>query len=225
MIIKAARAWWKNAGTLAVAGLATYAVAIAIASVAYMVIAPISREIAGSVGTTVLIITYLLLGAAITKNTSEEKQTSIEQIIGNVRQSWADIGIGVVFTMVPMIVGTLALVAAAVYSISTGTEWAADVGLIVFICAYLTTVLLSLAPYIAAQKGWETAVKEAHTIGRRKYITLFAVGIAFTVFYIIYVAILPTAAGLLFAAADAIAIMHIRNITYYEILDSVSTHE
>lgn len=218
MIVNAFKKWRDHAGILAIWGMIAYASAMILGSATYIILAPISRMIAVSFATTVLILTYGILGTIIA-GAVENGHATMESIWKRIKEKWIDVGIATVFSWTPFIVGLLTLLAAVLYTINGGSEGVADVGLIVFVLGWLGSVAAAVAPYIADAKSWKASIEESWSIAKEKYITLILLAILFDVIYIIYLALLPTPLGWVLAALDATVIMHVRNIAFYEVTE------
>jgi|GEM_PF-6812660 len=224
MIVNAFRKWKENAGVMIIWGFIAYTAAIILGSITYIILRPIGQTVAGSTATTVLLLTYSIIGT-VTAGAIQRGPTTAEEIWEHLNEKWADVGIATVFAWLPFIVGLLISLAAVLYSVNSGSGAWANIGLAVFAMGWFTAMATSVAPYIADTEGWKNAVERTWMVAREKYITLLILALVFGVIYITYLALLPTPLGWILAVLDATLIMHIRNLAFFEVTRSVSARE
>ncbi len=217
---RACQKWKDNAGVLAAWGILTYVLTFAAGAATYVFLAPFGVIVASSVASMMLLLTYGIIGV-IMAGAIENGGATFESIWTRIKKKWLDVGIATIFAWTPFIIGTLALLAAVLYSSSSGSEIAAETGLILFITGWLISVGTAVSPYIADTEGWIKGIEKTWTAMRETYITLLALAILFGLIYITYLLVLPTPYGWILAVLDATIIMHLRNLAFYEATRSV----
>lgn len=223
-ITRAYQIWKENAGVLAAWGILAYVIAFIVGAATYILLAPLGTTIAGSVASTALLLTYGIIGV-IAAGAVEDGRATMESIWNRLKRKWLDVGIATIFAWTPFIFGTLALLAAVLYASSSGAETAAEIGLILFMVGWLATVGTAVSPYIADAEGWIAGIEKTWAVVKDRYITLLGLAILFDAIYITYLLTLPTVWGGILAVVDATAIMHLRNLAFYEVTRSVLARE
>ncbi len=217
--------WSKNAGPLAAWGLITYATTIAAGWAAYVILQPLGTMVRDSISAMIMLLAYSIMGTSIARSASDGKPTSFEKIWDDLKAYWLDVGIGVIYSWLPLLAGILIGLAIATYAVVTKSAALAAISLVIAAVGWLSLFAVAVAPYISAKKGWEAAIHESWKVGRKNYITLLVAGIGYTIIYITYLAALASPLGWILGLADAVLVMHIRNMTYYEIIRSAQARE
>ena len=228
VIARAYMVWRENAGLLIFIGILSwtllfllvlaFSVVVGLIAVAFGTTDP--QAIPEWVVTTVLVASSTLM-VAFSINGNYAVRRKILPLSRAIRFSLSRIletGTAILFFAFPAVTGTL--IALLVITL-LGEAWS-WLGFVFAVVGALGSVLFTLMPYYAPEKGWKEAMERAHVVGRKIYITLLLLQVFFALIYITILSLFadPLTGTIVLTLVDVTFLMHLKHQTFLELIDS-----